>query len=247
MLVHVGPMLGPFGHVEPKFGNFADSRSLKNVEKTRDSRAKMANPPPPKLKLNSYCNCIQITCAWKNASAPLVGFTKWHELHLVFSWILRVLEADVAKAEAVQGLESHASCPSCPSCQQRHRVVMGGCCLCFCFRCPSSSNLRDHHDPPRIRCNKKCSNSRFFTEHMWKARLSGEASPHFSMTVPTKSAWPLAALPAPMEKWRCRGVLRSDQGGQTSMFCQDLADWLHPCFWGGDMGWPFIYFLTPRW
>lgn len=26
------------------------------------------------------------------------------------------------------------------------------------------------------------------------------------------SAWPLAALPAPMETWRCRGLFRSDRG-----------------------------------
>ena len=73
MLGHAGPMLlsllglwwrilGPLGHVEPKFGNLADFRSLL---KDAENYKILEQSKPPKLKLSSYFNCCWIKRAHK--------------------------------------------------------------------------------------------------------------------------------------------------------------------------------------
>ena len=73
---HVGPMLGPsWAMLSPSLATEPISRPSQKRGKTYDSRAKM---PPPKLKLNSYCNCLRIMRANKNASAPSVRADFFH-------------------------------------------------------------------------------------------------------------------------------------------------------------------------
>ena len=96
---HVEPMLGPcwpmlgpsWAMLGPSLATEPISRPSQKRGKTHDSRAKMPPPPSPKLKLNSYCNCLPIMRANKNASAPSVradfqGFRdSWYFNHFAFA------------------------------------------------------------------------------------------------------------------------------------------------------------------
>ena len=96
---HVGPMLGlywPMSYIGPiklisvatKFGNLADFSFFKTRGKTWDSRGKM---PPPKQKIDSYCNCLRITRAWKECLGTS-GASAFAQARMVETSLLRVTQ-----------------------------------------------------------------------------------------------------------------------------------------------------------